>query len=89
MPTFAEAGLADFRAVSWDGLFAPKATPAPVLDHMHAAVLAVLASDQVKREWAERGARVELESRAEFATFVARDAARWNAVIKAADIKPE
>jgi tripartite-type tricarboxylate transporter receptor subunit TctC len=89
VPTFEEAGLADFRAVSWDGLFAPKATPAPVLDRMHAVLQAALASDQVKREWAERGARVELESRAEFATFVAQDAARWSAVIKAAGIKPE
>jgi tripartite-type tricarboxylate transporter receptor subunit TctC len=89
VPTFDEAGLAGFRAVSWDGLFAPQATPAPVLDRMHAAVQAVLAGEQVKREWAERGARVDIESRADFAAFVAQDAARWSAVIKAADIKPE
>ena len=43
VPTFKEAGLGDFRAVSWDGLFAPKATPAPVLDRMHAAVQKALA----------------------------------------------
>ncbi len=89
VPTFDEAGLAGFRAVSWDGLFAPKATPAAILDRLHAAVQAVLVSDPIKRDWAERGARVDLESRAEFAAFVAQDAARWSAVIKAAGIKPE
>lgn len=89
VPTFDEAGLPGFRAVSWDGLFAPKATPAPILDRLHAAMQAALASDQIKRDWAERGARVSLESRAEFAAFVAEDAARWSAVIKAAGIKPE
>ena len=89
VPTFKEAGAADFRAISWDGLFAPKATPAPILDRMHAAVQKVLGSDTVKRQWAERGARVELESRADFAKFVAQDGARWSAVIKAAGIKPE
>ncbi len=89
VPTFDEAGLPDFRAISWDGIFAPKATPEPVLDRMHAAIQKALGSDKVKRQWAERGARVELESRAEFAAFVAQDGARWSAVIKAAGIKPE
>ncbi|HEY2873652.1 MAG TPA: tripartite tricarboxylate transporter substrate binding protein [Reyranella sp.] len=89
VPTFKEAGAGDFRAISWDGLFAPKATPAPILDRVHAAVQKVLASETVKQQWAERGARVELESRADFAKFVAQDGARWSAVIKAAAIKPE
>jgi tripartite-type tricarboxylate transporter receptor subunit TctC len=89
VPTFDEAGLADFRATSWDGLFAPRGTPEPVLDRMHAAVQKALGSEPVKRQWAERGARVELETRAEFAAFVAQDAARWSAVIKAAGIRPE
>ena len=89
VPTFDEAGLADFRAISWDGVFAPRATPEPVLDRMHAAIQKALGSDKVKQQWAERGARVELESRADFAAFVAQDGARWSAVIKAAGIKPE
>ncbi len=89
VPTFDEAGLPDFRAVSWDGVFAPKATPESVLDRMHAAIQKALGSDKVKQQWAERGARVELESRAEFAAFVVQDGARWSAVIKAAGIKPE
>jgi tripartite-type tricarboxylate transporter receptor subunit TctC len=89
VPTFKEAGAGDFRAISWDGLFAPKATPAPILDRLHAAVQKALASEKVKQQWAERGARVELESRADFAKFVAQDGARWSAVIKAAGITPE
>jgi tripartite-type tricarboxylate transporter receptor subunit TctC len=89
VPTFDEAGFAGFRATSWDGLFAPKATPPAILDRMHAAVQGALRSDQIKREWTERGARLSLESRADFAAFVAEDAARWSAVIKAAGIKPE
>ena len=89
VPTFREAGAGDFRAISWDGLFAPKATPAPILDRVHAAVQKALASETVKQQWVERGARVELESRADFAKFVAQDGARWSAVIKAAGITPE
>lgn len=88
-PTFDEAGLANFRAVSWDALFAPQATPAPILDRMHAAVQAALASEPVKRQWAEQGARVELESRADFAKFVDQETMRWGAIVKAANIKME
>jgi tripartite-type tricarboxylate transporter receptor subunit TctC len=89
VPTFDEAGLSNFRATSWDGVFAPRATPEPVLDRMHAAIQKALASDKVKQQWAKRGARVGLESRADFAAFVVKDGARWSAVIKAAGIKPE
>ena len=89
VPTFEEAGLANFRAVSWDGLFAPAATPQPVLDRVHAVVQAALGSESLEREWAEQGARVELESRADFADFVTQETARWSAVIRAAGLKPE
>jgi tripartite-type tricarboxylate transporter receptor subunit TctC len=89
VPTFDEAGLPGFRAISWDGVFAPRATPDPVLDRMHAAIQKALGTEKIKRQWAERGARVELESRADFAAFVVQDGARWSAVIKAAGIKPE
>jgi len=32
VPTSAEAGLPAFQASAWNGLFAPKATPRPILD---------------------------------------------------------
>ena len=48
-----------------------------------------LASEKVKRQWAEQGARVELESRADFARFVDQETVRWDAVVKAANIKLE
>jgi len=37
VPPFAEAANApDFEAVSWHMLFAPRATPKPILDKLHA-----------------------------------------------------
>lgn len=89
VPTFEEAGLPDFRAISWDGVFAPIGTPEPVLDRTHAAIQKALASDKVKQQWTALGARVDLESRADFAAFVVQDGARWSTVIKLAGIKPE
>jgi hypothetical protein len=34
VPTSAEAGLPAFQADAWNGLFAPKATPKPILDQL-------------------------------------------------------
>jgi len=87
-PTMKQAGL-DFRATIWFGLFAPARTPEPILDRLHGAVQAALGEDKIKRLWAEQGARVELESRADFARFIAADAERWNRLARAAKIKLE
>ncbi|MFO1161669.1 MAG: tripartite tricarboxylate transporter substrate binding protein [Reyranellaceae bacterium] len=89
VPTMQEAGIKEFRAVTWFGLFAPAGTPDAILDRLHAATQAALRDPEVKRLWAEQGARLELESRAEFASFVAREAERWSRIAKAANVRLE
>jgi tripartite-type tricarboxylate transporter receptor subunit TctC len=89
VPTFSEAGLADFRVSQWFGLFAPRGTPEAVLDIMHGAVQAALADPRIEALWGRQGARVELESRAEFARFVAQEIIRWSAIARAAKLSLE
>jgi tripartite-type tricarboxylate transporter receptor subunit TctC len=89
VPTMDEAGLRDFRATIWFGLFAPKKTPDAILDRLHAATQAALEEEKIKAMWIEQGARVEPESRAGFARFVAADSERWSRIAKAANIKME
>lgn len=89
VPTFAEAGLADFRASSWYGLFAPRGTPTAVLDRMHAVIQEALAQPEVKQIWAEQGARVELESREDFTRFVGLEIERWGRIARDAKVQME
>jgi len=89
VPTFDEAGLKDFRTTVWFALFAPRRTDEGILDRMHGAVQAALARDDVKALWAEQGAKVELESRADFSRFVEQEVVRWNRIAKAANIQIE
>lgn len=89
VPTMDEAGLPDFRATIWFGLFAPRKTPDAILDRLHAATQAALEEEKIKAMWTEQGARVEPESRADFARFVAADSERWSRIAKAANIKME
>ena len=87
VPTMSDAGLPDFRVGSWDALFAPRGTPAPILDRMHDVVQEALADPKVKRVWEEQGAKVEFESRADFTRFVDREIARWSRIATAAHLQ--
>jgi tripartite-type tricarboxylate transporter receptor subunit TctC len=89
VPTMSDAGLPDFRVGSWDALFAPQGTPAPILDRMHDVVQEALADPKVKRVWEEQGAKVEFESRADFTHFVEREIARWSRIATAAHLRIE
>jgi len=89
VPTFAEAGVKDFEVSTWYGLFAPKATPAVPLDTIHAAVQAALAEPDIKRVWAEQGARIDLESRQAFGDFVKAEVDRWSAIARTTGLPME
>jgi tripartite-type tricarboxylate transporter receptor subunit TctC len=89
VPTMQEAGLPDLRITTWFGLFAPRRTPNAILDRLHGAVQEVLGSEAIKRQWLAMGARVEPESRAEFASFIARETDRWSRIARAANIQTE
>ena len=67
----------------------PSRTPAAVLDRLHDAVQMALQSETVRQTWFEHGARVEPESRADFARFVVQETERWSRIAKAANIQME
>lgn len=87
VPTMDEAGLKDFRATAWFALFAPRGTPIAVLDRLHGAVQEALQNDAIRQSWAEQGAKVELESRADFGRFVEQEIARWSGIARAANVR--
>jgi tripartite-type tricarboxylate transporter receptor subunit TctC len=80
VPTFIEYRYEDFVVSTWYGMFAPIHTPRQIVDRLHGVVQASLAEPEVKRLWEEQGARVELETRRDFARFVALEVERWNRI---------
>jgi tripartite-type tricarboxylate transporter receptor subunit TctC len=89
LPTFAEVGLPDFRVSTWYGLFAPKATPGPILDTLHDSIQTALADPNIRRIWAEQGAHAMIESRQAFTEFVARETKLWNEIARTTSIPME
>jgi len=73
----------------WAGLLAPKATPKPVLDKLHAAIVKAAASPVLKEGFAAQGAEAVVSSPEEFRRFLEQDIANPVRVVKAAGLQPE
>jgi tripartite-type tricarboxylate transporter receptor subunit TctC len=53
VPTAAEAGLPEFQQQGWNGLFAPKGTPEPVIAKLNAALREAVASEGFRKRMDE------------------------------------
>jgi tripartite-type tricarboxylate transporter receptor subunit TctC len=53
LPTSAEAGLPEFEAQGWNGLFVPKGTPPEIIAKLNAAARTAVESDAVKKRFAD------------------------------------
>jgi tripartite-type tricarboxylate transporter receptor subunit TctC len=92
VPTASEAGLPQFQALAWNGLFAPEGTPKPVLDTLTSALDRALDDESTRARLIELGSEVPEKARrgqAQLATLVKSEVARSTPIIKAAAGKPE
>jgi tripartite-type tricarboxylate transporter receptor subunit TctC len=89
VPTFAEAGLPEYKMVHWVGLAAPGKTPPAILDKLHREVLKAMSADDVKARFAELGAESAVGPRDQFNEFLKTEVASWSRIVKQANIQPE
>jgi tripartite-type tricarboxylate transporter receptor subunit TctC len=92
VPTTQEAGLPEFMASAWNGLFAPKATPKPVLDKLTDALDKALDDEATRKRLFEVGSDIPEKSRRgqqALLALVKSEIARWTPIIKATGIKAE
>lgn len=89
IPTLDESGLKNFQVTIWHGLYAPKGTPAPVLQKINTALKAALKDPEFIKKQEGLGAVVVTDKRvepAEHKKFVQAEVARFGPAIKAAGI---
>ncbi len=89
MPTMQEAGLKDFTVTIWQGLYAPRGTPAAVLKKLNDALKAAVKDPEFIRKQEAGGASVITDNRVEPAVhkaFVLAEVAKWAPVIKAGGV---
>ena len=87
VPTIAEAGLPTFEQSAWHGLFAPAATPQPVIARLNGDVVRVLRSPDVVKRLAAQGVDVIGNTPAEFAAFIRQDIEKYAKLVKVAGIR--
>jgi len=89
VPTFLESGVPDYVVNSWYGALAPARTPPAAVAKLQAAFAQVLANPQVKEKLLAQGAEAAPTTQAEFDKIIRDELAKWDYVIRAANIKPE
>jgi tripartite-type tricarboxylate transporter receptor subunit TctC len=90
VPTLAEQGYPGIGTNAWQGLFAPAATPKPVVDKLYSAVAAVLNKSDQKEGLAKQMMAVEVsKSPQEFTDQVRRETQSWGDFVREAKIKVE
>jgi len=89
IPSFAEVGYPKVEVLNWQGLIAPKGTPKAIIDQLNAAANEALKDPQLRELMLSQGNEIGGGSPAEFAALIKSESAKWGAVVKTANIKPE
>jgi tripartite-type tricarboxylate transporter receptor subunit TctC len=87
VPTLDESGLKSFQAVAWNGLTAPARTPKDVIAKINTDVLKVIRSPELVEKLRAEGSDPVGSSVEQYAKFLREEIAKWNKVIKVANIK--
>ena len=88
LPPIAQAGLAGYEVVGWNGYVAPKGTPAPVIAKLSAAIAAGLADAELRQKLVTAGYQpVAKNSPEEFGAFIAADTAKWRDLVAKTNMK--
>jgi tripartite-type tricarboxylate transporter receptor subunit TctC len=88
VPTVAEA-VPGYEASAWQGVGAPKDTPAEIVAKLHDQINAALADEKIKQRLIGLGAVPIPMSSSDFAQMIVAETEKFGKVIKFANIKPE
>ncbi|MDH5859092.1 tripartite tricarboxylate transporter substrate binding protein [Lampropedia aestuarii] len=87
VPTMIESGYDNFVTGTWNGVLAPKGTPAEITERISAAVIKSAQDPDFQKKVAEMGGQPRAMPPAEFKRYTQDEYKRWNAVIEAAGVE--
>jgi tripartite-type tricarboxylate transporter receptor subunit TctC len=86
VPTVSET-VPGYEASFWNGMGAPKATPAPILELLNKEINAGLADPEIRTRLADLGIAPAPMTTAQYGKFFVEQTEKWGKVIRAAKIK--
>lgn len=88
-PTLNEGGLKDFEVIVWHGVYAPKGTPAAVIDKFGTAMRAAIKDPAFATRMADLGAEIVPESKQTpegLRSWLQSEIQKWGPVIRSAGV---
>jgi tripartite-type tricarboxylate transporter receptor subunit TctC len=89
VPTVSESGLPGFEYHTWFGVWAPAATPRPIVEKLNAEVEKALATAEVRERLTGQGGEPSTMKLAQIEPFVKAEIVKWAKVVKEAGVKVE
>jgi hypothetical protein len=87
LPTIAESGYPGFDIATWYGYWAPKGTPAPIVEKLAAAATQALKKQSVIEQYAGMGAEPVGSTPAEFAKYNQTEMVKWEEIVRKSGAK--
>ncbi len=89
VPTVAESGYPGFEALSWQGLFAPAATPPELVARIGAEVGKAVRTPEIRDFFASRGFLIDGLAPDASRAFIETEVKKWSAIVKASGAKAD
>ena len=89
VPTVAEAALPGYEFQAWFGMFAPGATPRPIVEQLSKEVARVLALPDIVKAMANQGEQPLPSTPEEFTRFFRAEVEKYKKIVKLANIRVE
>ena len=87
VPTFIEAGVPAYEASAWNGLLAPRGTPAAVVARLNAEAVRAVQAPEVKERMLRFGGVPVGSSPEEFVEFLRAERSKWGKLIREAKLQ--
>ena len=87
LPTIAESGFPGFDISTWYAYWAPKGTPADVVEKLAASAAQALKNPEVIAKYEAMGAEPVGSTPAQFAAYVESEAKKWSEIVKKSGAK--
>jgi tripartite-type tricarboxylate transporter receptor subunit TctC len=84
-----ESGLRDYEVYVWYGVLAPAGTPQDIVRRLNEDLVRIFNLPDIKAKLLAQGGELATGSPAEFTEFIRADVAKWNKVIRAANMELE
>ncbi len=82
VPTMAEAGLAGYDISSWQAVFAPAGTPAPIVERLYTEIARILKTPDIQKRLGDLGLNISEMTPAQLLALIKSDVPRLGKIVK-------